>query len=189
MLMPSIFGENLFDDFMDGFAFPTANWNYAKNTANVMKTDIKENDKGYELDVTDYLLKPISFDRFLKAVNKVHGLLQQEKWPDEANNFIFVRSDRQMHKVLFKDILVVEGLENYVCIYTESTKLLVRSTMKRMIEALPGGVFQQVHKSYLINLEKIEMIDGNRIIVGRHTVPVARNFREEVFARILKNTL
>lgn len=108
--------------------------------------------KGYELDVTDYLLKPISFDRFLKAVNKVHGLLQQEKWPDEANNFIFVRSDRQMHKVLFKDILVVEGLENYVCIYTESTKLLVRSTMKRMIEALPGGVFQQVHKSYLINL-------------------------------------
>ncbi len=87
--------------------------------------------------------------------------------PDEANNFIFVRSDRQMHKVLFKDILVVEGLENYVCIYTESTKLLVRSTMKRMIEALPGGVFQQVHKSYLINLEKIEMIDGNRIIVGR----------------------
>ena len=145
--------------------------------------------KGYELDVTDYLLKPISFDRFLKAVNKVHGLLQQEKWPDEANNFIFVRSDRQMHKVLFKDILVVEGLENYVCIYTESTKLLVRSTMKRMIEALPGGVFQQVHKSYLINLEKIEMIDGNRIIVGRHTVPVARNFREEVFARILKNTL
>ena len=174
---------------MDGFAFPTANWNYAKNTANVMKTDIKENDKGYELDVTDYLLKPISFDRFLKAVNKVHGLLQQEKWPDEANNFIFVRSDRQMHKVLFKDILVVEGLENYVCIYTESTKLLVRSTMKRMIEALPGGVFQQVHKSYLINLEKIEMIDGNRIIVGRHTVPVARNFREEVFARILKNTL
>ena len=131
--------------------------------------------KGYELDVTDYLLKPISFDRFLKAV--------------EANNFIFVRSDRQMHKVLFKDILVVEGLENYVCIYTESTKLLVRSTMKRMIEALPGGVFQQVHKSYLINLEKIEMIDGNRIIVGRHTVPVARNFREEVFARILKNTL
>ena len=117
--------------------------------------------KGYELDVTDYLLKPISFDRFLKAVNKVHGLLQQEKWPEE----------------------------NYVCIYTESTKLLVRSTMKRMIEALPGGVFQQVHKSYLINLEKIEMIDGNRIIVGRHTVPVARNFREEVFARILKNTL
>ena len=145
--------------------------------------------KGYELDVADYLLKPISFDRFLKAVNKVQSLLQQEKWQDEANDFMFVRSDRQMHKVLFKDILVVEGLENYVCIYMENTKLLVRSTMKRMVEALPGRLFQQVHKSYLVNLEKVEMIDGNRIVVGRHTIPVARNFREEVFARILKNTL
>lgn len=146
--------------------------------------------KGYELDVTDYLLKPFSFDRFLKAVNKVHGLLlQEERQEEEDTDFIFVRSDRQMHKVHFKDILVVESLENYVCIYTESAKLLVRSTMKRMIEALPKGLFLQVHKSYLINLNKIDMIDGNQIIVRQHTIPVARNFREEVFARILKNTL
>ncbi len=146
--------------------------------------------KGYELDVADYLLKPIPFERFLKAVNKVHNLLQQE---DErlggTADFIFVRSDRQMHKVFLKDILIVEGLENYVCIYTENSKLLVRSTMKRMVEALPKEVFLQVHKSYLINLEKINMIDGNRIVVGQHTIPVARNFREEVFTRILKNTL
>ena len=85
--------------------------------------------KGYELDVTDYLLKPISFDRFLKAVNKVHGLLQQEKWPDEANNFIFVRSDRQMHKVLFKDILVVEGTWKITSVFIrKALKLLVPST-------------------------------------------------------------
>ena len=145
--------------------------------------------RGYELDVADYLLKPISFERFLKAVNKVHGLLQQEERQEEATDYIFVRSDRQMHKVFFKDILVVEGLENYVCIYAESAKLLVRSTMKRMAEALPKAVFLQVHKSYLINLEKIDMIDGNQIVVGKQTIPVARNFREEVFARILKNTL
>lgn len=145
--------------------------------------------KGYELDVADYLLKPISFERFLKAVNKVYHLRQQEEHLDEADDFIFVRSDRQMHKVLFKDILVVEGLENYVCIYTEATKLLVRSTMKRMIEALPKGVFLQVHKSYLVNQKKIDRIDGNRIMLGRHAVPVARNFREEVFACILKKTL
>ena len=145
--------------------------------------------KGYELDVTDYLLKPISFERFLKAVNKVYNLLQQEEHLEETADFIFVRSDRQMHKVFLKDIMVVEGLENYVCIYTENSKFLVRSTMKRMIEALPKGVFLQVHKSYLINQKKIDMIDGNRIIVGQHAVPVARNFREEVFASILKNTL
>lgn len=145
--------------------------------------------KGYELDVTDYLLKPISFDRFLKAVNKVHNLLQQEEHSEAASDFIFLRSDRRMHKVFFRDISVVEGVENYVCIYTDSAKLLVRSTMKRMIEALPESLFLQVHKSYLINLEKIDLIEGNRIVVGQHTIPVARNFREEVFARILKNTL
>ena len=145
--------------------------------------------KGYELNVADYLLKPISFDRFLKDVNKVHVLLQQENRLSEVVDFIFVRSDRQMHKVFFKDILVVEGLENYVCIYTEDAKLLVRSTMKRMTEALPKETFLQVHKSYLINIEKIELIDGNRIMVGQHTVSVARNFREEVFGRILKNML
>ena len=145
--------------------------------------------KGYELDVADYLLKPISFERFLKAVNKVHNLLQQEVQLEESTDFIFVRSDRQMHKVFLKDILIVEGLENYVCIYTENSKLLVRSTMKRMVEVLPKEAFLQVHKSYLINQEKIDMIDGNRIVVGQHTIPVARNFREEVFARILKNTL
>lgn len=145
--------------------------------------------KGYELDVVDYLLKPISFERFLKAVNKVHNLLQQEEHLEESDDFIFVRSGRQMHKVFLKDIRVVEGLENYVCIYTENSKLLVRSTMKHMIEALPQGTFLQVHKSYLINQKKIDKIDGNRIIVGQHAIPVARNFREEVFARILKNTL
>lgn len=145
--------------------------------------------KGYEFDVVDYLLKPISFERFLKSVNKVHNLLHQEERLEDTTDFIFVRSDRQMHKVFLKDILIVEGLENYVCIYTENSKLLVRSTMKRMVEALPKEAFLQIHKSYIINQEKIDMIDGNRIVVGQHTIPVARNFREEVFARILKNTL
>lgn len=143
--------------------------------------------KGFELDVTDYLLKPISFDRFLKAVNKVHNIMQQEERLEESSDYLFVRSDRQMHKVFLKDIVVIEGLENYVCIYTESSKLLVRSTMKRMVEVLPKGFFLQVHKSYVINLEKIDKIDGNRIIVGQHAIPIARNFRDEVFTRILKN--
>lgn len=143
--------------------------------------------KGFELDVTDYLLKPISFDRFLKAVNKVHNIMQQEERLEESSNYLFVRSDRQMHKVFLKDVVAIEGLENYVCIYTESSKLLVRSTMKRMVEVLPKGFFLQVHKSYVINLEKIDKIDGNRIIVGQHAIPIARNFRDEVFTRILKN--
>lgn len=143
--------------------------------------------KGYEFDVTDYLLKPISFDRFLKAVNKVHNIMQQEERLEESSDYLFVRSDHQIHKVFYKDVVVIESLENYVCIYTESSKLLVRSTMKRMVEVLPKGLFLRVHKSYFVNLEKIDKIDGNRIIVGQHAIPIARNFRDEVFARILKN--
>lgn len=144
--------------------------------------------KGYELDVADYLLKPISFDRFLKAVNKVHHLLQQVV-PLETTDYLFIRSDKQMHKVFLKDILFVEGLENYVCIYTATGKLLTRSTMKRISERLPAGNFIQVHKSYIVNSEKIDLIDGNSIIIGPHSITVTRNFRDEAFARILKNTL
>ena len=94
-----------------------------------------------------------------------------------------------MYKVFFKDILFVEGLENYVQIYTETHKLLTRTTMKRISEMLPDGNFLQVHKSYIINTKKIDLIDGNSILIGTHSITVARNYRNEVFTRILKNTL
>ncbi|MCC8170950.1 MAG: LytTR family DNA-binding domain-containing protein [Parabacteroides sp.] len=145
--------------------------------------------QGYEFDVTDYLLKPVSFERFLKAVNKVHALLQQAVSSEPPAGFIFVRSDRQMHKVFFKDILFVEGLENYVCVYTGAGKLLTRSTLKRIAEMLPAGNFLQVHKSYIVNTDRVDLVNGNSLVIGAHSITVARNFRDEVFARILKNTL
>lgn len=151
--------------------------------------------RGYELDVADYLLKPISFDRFLKAVNKVQRLVQQERQANAASalpatgiglssDYIFVRADRRMHKLRFCDILFIEAVENYICIHREGGKLLVRSTLCRIAESLPAGQFLQVHKSYLVNLEKIELIDGNCIRMGKHDIPIARNFREEVRERI-----
>lgn len=112
--------------------------------------------------------------------------MQREECLEQSSDYPFVRSDRQMHKSFLKDGVAIEGLENYVCIYTESSKLPVRSTMKRVMEVLPKGLFLQVHKSHVANLEKIDNIDGNRIIVGQHTIPIACNFRAEVFARILK---
>ncbi len=145
--------------------------------------------QGYELDVTDYLLKPIPFERFLKAVNKVHALLQPSEPSGAPADFIFIRADRQMHKVFFKDILFVEGLENYVCVHTGAGRLLTRSTMKRISEMLPHGHFLQVHKSYIVNTDRIDLINGNSLVIGTHSITVARNFRDEVFARILKNTL
>lgn len=144
--------------------------------------------KGYELDVTDYLLKPISFERFLKAVNKVHDLLQKET-PAEVKDFFFVKSDKQMKKVFFKDILFVEGLENYISIYTPAEKILVHSTMKNIINYLPGDSFIQTHRSYIINVNHVNLVEGNVLNVAGHEIPIARNYREAVFASIIKNPL
>lgn len=144
--------------------------------------------KGYELDVTDYLLKPISFERFLKAVNKVHDLLQKETAP-AAEEFLFVKSDKQMKKVFLKDILFIEGLENYICIYTASDKILVHSTMKNIYNSLPESDFIQTHRSFIVNIHHVSLIEGNILNIVGHEIPVARNYRETVFARIIKNPL
>ncbi|EFS30801.1 LytR/AlgR family response regulator transcription factor [Bacteroides sp. D2] len=144
--------------------------------------------KGYELDVADYLLKPISFERFLKAVNKVHNLLQKESLPIQED-FLFIKSDKQMRKVFLKDILFVEALENYVSIYTTSGKILTHSTLKRIGESLPEGNFLQTHKSYIVNIDLIDLLEGNMLRIGTFQVPIARNYREEVFKRVLRNTL
>lgn len=129
--------------------------------------------KGYELDVTDYLLKPISFERFLKAVNKVHDLLQKETAP-AAEEFLFVKSDKQMKKVFLKDILFIEGLENYICIYTASDKILVHSTMKNIYNSLPESDFIQTHRSFIVNIHHVSLIEGNILNIAGHEIPIAR---------------
>ena len=146
--------------------------------------------KGYELDVVDYLLKPISFERFLKAVNKVHSLIEENihQLPN-VYEYIYIRSDRQIHKIFIKDILFIEGMENYLCIYTENGKLLTRSTIKHIQETLPNSLFIQVHKSYLINLKKIDMIEGNLIRIKHYNITISRNYRESFFTQIQKNVL
>lgn len=141
--------------------------------------------KGYELDVTDYLLKPISFERFLKAVNKMHDLLQKEA-PSAAEKFLFVKSDKQMKKVFLKEILFIEGLENYICIYTASEKILVHSTMKNIYNSLPESNFIQTHRSFIVNIDHVSLIEGNILNIAGHEIPVARNYREIVFTRIIK---
>lgn len=144
--------------------------------------------KGYELDVTDYLLKPFPFERFLKAVNKVHDALQKER-SSVSDDFLFVKSDKQMRKVFLKDILYVEGVENYIYIYTSSEKILIRSTLKHFYESLPEELFLQTHRSYVVNIARIDRVEGNMIYIGDHPIPVARNLRDGVFKRILRNTL
>lgn len=144
--------------------------------------------KGYEFDVADYLLKPISFERFLKAVNKVHDLLMKET-SSGTEEFLFVKSDKQMKKIFLKDILFIEGLENYIVIYTASNKTLVHSTMKNIYSLLPESDFIQTHRSFIVNIHHVSLIEGNILNIAGHEIPVARNYREIVFPRIIKNPL
>lgn len=143
--------------------------------------------KGYEFDVVDYLLKPVSFDRFLKSVNRIHDLLQKEQ--KGVNDYIFVKSGKQLKKILFKDILFIESMENYVVIQTVSSKEIVYTTLKQFYESLPQDIFQQVHRSYIVNIDQVNAIDGNQLNVNSYKIPVARNFRDEIYNLILNNRL
>ena len=144
--------------------------------------------KGYELDVTDYLLKPIPFERFLKAADKVYHLLEKES-EKNTGEYIFVKSDKQLKKLFIEDILFIESMENYVNIYTTAAKEVVYSTLKLFLKSLPENNFLQVHRSYVVNTRHIQSIEGNMLHVGDYDIPVARNLREQVFTFILNNRL
>ncbi len=143
--------------------------------------------KGYEFDVVDYLLKPVSFDRFLKSVNRIHDLFQAEQ--KENNDYIFVKSDKQLKKILFKDILFIESMENYVVIQTNSSKEVVYTTLKQLYESLPQSIFRQTHRSYIVNIDQVNAIDGNQLNINSYKIPVARNLRDEIYNLILNNRL
>jgi DNA-binding LytR/AlgR family response regulator len=143
--------------------------------------------KGYELDVLDYLLKPISFDRFLKAANKAYDYFHSKQQADQP--YIFVKADGRLEKVNFDEILFVEALENYVAIHTPEKKLITHSTLKGMQENLPATQFIQPHKSYLVNIGSINSIEGNVLHIGKYQVPISKYLKEEVLERIVNNKL
>lgn len=138
--------------------------------------------KGYELDVLDYLLKPISFERFLKAANKAYDYFAAT--PDPGQRYLFIKTDTRLEKVFFADILFVEAMENYVAVYTADKKLITHSTLKGLQERLPATGFIQPHKSYLVNVEAIGAVEGNVLHLGRYQVPVSKYLKEEVMAKI-----
>ena len=144
--------------------------------------------KGYELDVADYLLKPISFERFLQSVNKVYARIDAQI-PDEEG-YIFVKSNGLLKKLFFDDILFIEGLENYVLVYTVSSKeVVVHVTLKNLSLSLPEERFLQVHRSYIVNKKKVDAIEGNMVCIGEKRISVSRSFRASVFASLLGNHL
>lgn len=149
----------------------------------------------YEMDAVDYLLKPIPFDRFLKAVNKAFTFIKAQEvidnrmtQPEDERNagaskdYLFIKSDTRFFKVNHSDILFIEGMRDYIAVHTPTQKILTLMSMTKMLTKLPTKDFMRVHKSYIIGLNHISLIQNNRVIVGGKEIPISNSYKETFLA-------
>jgi DNA-binding LytR/AlgR family response regulator len=146
--------------------------------------------EGFEVNALDYLVKPISFDRFLKSVLKAKEFYEvRETNSKEAvsTDYFFIKADNKLVKILFDEVLFVEALQNYVTIHTPAKKFMTYLTFKSVEDYLPADKFLKVHKSYIVAAAKIDTIEGSDIQIGLHHIPISRNQKDEVMNKLLKN--
>ena len=147
---------------------------------------------GFELNALDYLVKPISFDRFLKAAMRAKEYYEvrnkniSESQSSTKGGFFFIKADNKLIKIFFDDILFVEALQNYVAVHTRLKKYITYLTFKSVEEYLPADQFIKTHKSFIVAASKIDNIDGNDIRLGEHHIPISRTSKEEVMEKLLK---
>lgn len=146
--------------------------------------------EGFEVNALDYLVKPVSFERFLKAALKAKEFYEvRESNQNEANasDHFFIKAENKLVKIQFDEILYVEALQNYVLIHTIDKKYMTYLTFKSVEEYLPELQFLKVHKSYIVAVSKINSIEGNDILIGKQHIPISRNQKEGVMEKLLKN--
>lgn len=148
--------------------------------------------EGFNLDALDYLVKPIAFDRFLKAVNKFKEASEQ-KSSGGNDDFFFVKADKKLIKIHFNEILYIEGLKDYVIIKKEQGRVIALQTMKSLESKLPSRMFMRVHRSYIVNIDKIKAVVGNAIEIiesgqSKH-IPIGKNYKEDLIAIVENNKL
>jgi DNA-binding LytR/AlgR family response regulator len=153
--------------------------------------------QGFEVNAVEYLLKPVSFPRFVKAVNKIITILNyrqkykelespaekptvQDTPAEEAKNFIIVKSDRRMVKLLYDDILYIEGALEYVTFHTHTSKYMGLFSLRKLEQELPAERFMRIHKSYIVALDKVREINGNLVKVGEHTISVSKMMKPKL---------
>ena len=139
--------------------------------------------ESFSYEVIDYLVKPISFERFLQAVNKAYRLTKTT----EDEEVFFVKSDKSLKKIKIDEILFVEAMQNYVKIVTASETIITHSTLKQLRDELPNQFFIQTHKSYLVSKAQVSEITGNQILIGAHKIPISVRLKKEVLQQILNS--
>ena len=143
--------------------------------------------ESYEFNVIDYLLKPISFERFSKAVNKiVDGRLFTQKESIEQPGHIFIKSNNKFFKVNFSEIIYIEGMKDYLKIYTAEYRLVTHQTMSEMEKILPSKQFMRVHKSYIVALAYIRSIYGNSIETQKGTIPIGNSYKDKMMNFVVR---
>lgn len=140
--------------------------------------------ESYDMGVIDYLLKPISFDRLLKACNKAKDFHKQQFTASGSPDHFFVKSNGRYEKIILSELLFIEAADNYIFLNTIGKKHLVYRTLKSMEEYLPAQQFLKVHKSFIVAFDKVDSLNGNQLFIGAHSIPVSRNFREALVARM-----
>ena len=133
--------------------------------------------QGYELNITDYLLKPFSFERFLQAVEKMYENLEGKSI--DGKDHLFVKTEYRMEKVSFSDILFVEGMGDYRNVQTSNKKILTLQTFGQLEKYLPKEKFCRVHKSYLVSIDQIEFVERNRIKIGEKRIPISETYKKK----------
>jgi DNA-binding LytR/AlgR family response regulator len=148
--------------------------------------------EGYELEVIDYLLKPIAFNRFIKAVHKAREYKQMQQAnlvALPAASWLYVKSDKRIEKIELNDILYAETLGNYIIIHLPDRKIIAYLTLKSLESQLPANEFIKIHQSYLVNCSKITAIEGNEIKINEKPLPISRNYRDEVMEMVQQRLL
>jgi two-component system, LytTR family, response regulator len=133
--------------------------------------------KGYELHITDYLLKPFTFNRFLQAVNKAQENLSQ-RIVEKQLDFIFVKTENRLEKIMISDILYIEGMRDYLRIHTSNKKIMTLQSFSELEQLIPAHLVCRVHKSYMVAVNKIESIERSRIKIADQIIPISETYKE-----------
>ena len=143
--------------------------------------------KGYELNVTDYLLKPFTFNRFLQAVNKAHENLAKQSH-EESPEYIFIKTENRLEKINLADIIYIEGMRDYRRIHTSEKRIMTLQNFKELEVLIPSNLVCRVHKSYMVSLSKIDSVERSRIKISDQLIPISDTYRESFFQKINKET-
>lgn len=143
--------------------------------------------KGFELDAVDYILKPVAYEKFLKASQKAYKLFKLFKGHDLAveDDFIYIKVDKKYIKVEIADILFVEGLKDYIRIHTQKEKYVTYLSLNKIIKTLPPNKFMQVHKSFIVATTAIAVVDGNTIQINNERIPIGRSYKDAFFESVV----